>query len=367
MKQTKTSSLYRLVAFLLITIVMIGIVGVVADGARTKDPSDNAPPTDNLGSETDKNDGTTNEESDQSTIPESPKYTHYLTGLVTDEARAAAIPLVYTVDPASALYGISQAFLTVELATELGGSRMLLFTEQNAALGKIGALAPTRGYISNIVSYFGGILVHDGEEGKKSGNEIDLGTGHIDLGKTNKYTYSEGSRELYTNAQLMASALDAARIPTRYTEMPLIPFTFRQNAQASGTRAMGVTVPYGTDNEVSLLYDSVSAAYTMYRGAQLATDPLYRTEVRYQNVLILFCDAVTYEGADHTETVLDTASGGSGYYFSMGAYQRILWSTNEDGCMAVTDSTGTPLLMNPGSTYVSFFKAADKNRIVIER
>ena len=369
MKQTKTSSLYRLVAFLLITIVLIGIVGVVADGARTKDnTSDKTPPTANQsGSETENNDGNTNEESNQQPTPELPKLTHYLTGLVTDESSAASIPLAYVVDPSSPLYGISSAYLTVEFATELGGSRMLLFAAQNPNLGKIGSITQTRGYINNLVSYFGGILVHNGTDGKTAGKEFDLGDAYLNLAASNKYAYSEGSRELYTNGQLMDSALENARIPTRYATIPTVPFHFRTGKMAVGSKAASVTIPYGTGNEVTLVYDSILEEYKMYRGTQIASDPLYRTELSYTNVLTLFCDAVTYEGSDSTTTVLDTVSGGSGYYFSMGAYQKIIWSTTEDGRMVLTDSAGVPLEMNAGTTYLSFYKASEKSKIILQR
>ena len=366
MKQTKTSSLYRLVAFLLITIVLIGIVGVVADGARQSDTNDQTPPTaDQLGSETDKNDGNSNQQTTQTPLPELPKYKHYLTGLPTDEQTASQIPLVYAIDPTSPLYGVSASHLTVELATEMGESRMLLYLDQNTSIGKIGAIAPMRAYINKVASYFGGIQVHNGTDDKLCATPTDSKSAQIDLSSATKYAYSEGVRELYTNGQLIASAMENARIPTKYASPPTLPFSFYDTPTTLGSSATTVTIPYGKSNVVSLRYDTLTQQYRMYRSDEAVVDPLTQEAAAYTNVLVLFCDALTYENADRTETALDTASGGSGYYLTMGTYQKILWSTDEGGNLVFTDTAGTRLSLNAGASYLSFFKVSQKSDVVL--
>lgn len=368
MKQTKTNSLYRLVAFLLITILLIGVVGIVADGAQDPSSDDTPPLVTPSEPEKDKAEDKTDKPTSQPPILQVPEFTHYLTGLPIREVESQKIPLCYVVDSRSALYGISSSVFTVEIGMENGTSRYLFYTMQHESIGKIGAIAPTRSNVSTLLSYFGGILVHNGVDGWAT-YDTPSGESSLDLDRNGRYAYTESGTLVFTNSDLMAGAVEDTRLPTRFSDTPRLPFSFADygsEIKAPGI-ATKITIPYGMQNETVLTYSSLDGRYLLSKNENAITDPINQAAVSYDNALILFSDAVTYEKADGTECLLDTKSGGTGYYFTRGTYLKVLWNVDADGNMKITDSAGKDLTINRGTTYLSFFKVSEKGKITIEK
>ena len=73
-------------------------------------------------------------------------------------------------------------------------------------------------------------------------------------------------------------------------------------------------------------------------------------------------DSTTKDTESATELILDTKSGGRGYYAAFGTVIDISWSVDESGQMIVS-SGGQILSTNPGSTYISFIKSSQINNI----
>jgi len=66
------------------------------------------------------------------------------------------------VDPKSSLYGVSYADISIEFPIEDGTSRLLVYSTSGEVMWKIGALMPTRRYISCMSGFFGGVVVSYG-------------------------------------------------------------------------------------------------------------------------------------------------------------------------------------------------------------
>ena len=105
-------------------------------------------------------------------------------------------------------------------------------------------------------------------------------------------------------------------------------------------------------------------AYVLYKGESAVTDLLNGRTCDYDNAFVLFASATTYETAAATETVIDTAGGGEGYYFTRGTVQKITWTTDADGNLVFYNEVGGLLTVNTGSSYIAFEKASKKDSII---
>lgn len=356
MKISKTNSLLRLVAFLLITVVLVGVVGIVSEGME-KEPTTN-----------------------DTALPDAPiitppatdipavleRYENYLSGLSCSMEDSKNVPLCYMMSPMTSLYGIKDAELTIEFPLENGQTRLLVYTSKTMALGKIGSVSPMRKFISPFLSSFGGILVHNGIDDTVSYSSQEVGN-TIDLSKSNAYSYTEGQGQVHTNGKLISSALENLQYITTQNTKPSLPYTFPDLPEVNihGTyQGQNITIPFGTQNKTQLIYDISAGAYRYESNGQTRTDFHNGEIVTYKNVFILFSDSTTYERADTTELVFECTEGGAGYYFTNGSMLKFIW-TIEDGNMVFKDLSGNKLVINRGNSYLSLYKTTQKNSILI--
>lgn len=369
MKNTKTSSLFRLVAFLLITVVLIGAVGLVSEGMNKhpgEESTDNEKADSNTSDEGEEDGAPPTMETPEPTPPTPPEYLNYLSGLECTKENVDKIPTAYLLDSSMPIYGMSDSILSIEFPIEDGTSRILMYTDGAKSLGKIGSITQTRKFINTLCSYFGGILVHNGEDDAVEYSQGKQGGSAIDLSKSSSYAYSEGSSHLYTNASLMANALDNSRVPTRFSSYPSLPFYFRgyfdEQIKASES-AKRITIPFGQENRVSLVYNEETERYMYQRNGINRVDLHNGEYIEYDNAFVLFCDSTTYERSDATELVLDTQGGGTGYYCTGGTLMKILWSEDASGNLRFTNTKGELLCINRGTSYISFYKTTLKAQI----
>ena len=185
MTPQKLTGFNRFVCFVIVAIIVILIIGFVASGRQNNEP----PGSGDVGNSTNDTDGnndnngtnnkndtlnneysddnTNSEDSNQDASEEKPTvYTNPITGLVVSETQYNSIPLATVVNPVSPLYGVSNADIAIEFPLEDGSSRMLVYNTSEAPLWKIGALVPTRSFISSMSAFFGGMVVSYGDDGK---------------------------------------------------------------------------------------------------------------------------------------------------------------------------------------------------------
>ena len=87
-------------------------------------------------------------------------------------------------------------------------------------------------------------------------------------------------------------------------------------------------------------------------------DMLTGDNISFKNVFILFANATTYENSDGTELVIDTVSGGRGYYISNGGLTEFVWSTTKSGELVFKNLMGETLVVNRGNAYIAYYKAS---------
>ena len=221
MKWIQNGNLAKLVAFFVIAAVITCTVSFAANGWESfitepdsdKIVTDVNKENDNVDENTDGDNNTNNQDPDVPTVAPAPKYFHCLTGLEITLENSLKKPLCIVMSSTDPLYGISSSYLTIEIPTEYGKTRLLCFTDDTDQLGKIGSLAPTRGYMSNLASYFGGVLLSYGNDDSFE-YDYHSPSGHLNFAETTGYCYSEYNTFSYTNGDLVKAFISNSGVST---------------------------------------------------------------------------------------------------------------------------------------------------------
>ena len=366
------SILAIVIVVLLVLSVSIAVNGWQSDteGEYSGEDGNSADNADNPNGDTESNDGTADNKFPTTENPEkptTPEYTYYLTGVECSPECSSALPFVFAMDPSAPLYSISDSELIIEIPTEQGKTRYLVYKSSVDGLGKIGAVAPTRDYISAIVKYFGGVLAARGND-DIVGYSAPPSTLHLDLTKRPDATFKENGKHYYTDSETTESFLEDEGIDRETLKKHKLPFTFAEYGKSvrGNNSAKRVIIPYSQENVTELTYDETSNKYLLSFAGRQKYDLLVGKEVSFTNCFILFTDSITYELAEGTESVLDVASGGYGYYLSGGTMRELRWYTDNSGNLCFRDLSSDELIVNRGNSYIAYFKSAYSDTVIIE-
>ena len=386
MKSSKMNGLHRSVAFILIAILLICVIAFAANGWQSNTNDD--PDSGNVGNKTDETDENTDgtndsngnqtpddqpppNEPEQPDVPdeptvEVPKYYNKFTGLEITEQQLYATPTGFVLNPKMPLYGISSADITFEFPTENGATRLLTYFTNSSTLWKVGSIAPTRDFITATSNLLGGIVVGYGSDDIVEYSASDTSRIELDLSKISGSYYVENTRYIYTCKDMIDLAISRTPglIKSPYKEAPYI-FAELGTSVLGTAKATTVILPFSETDETEFYYSESTGQYLYFKSGTRKVDMLNGKNVAYTNVFTLFADTTTYEKADGTELIVDTMSGGSGYYFSNGYMTEIRWSVDEGGNLEFKTLSGELLTVNRGNAYIGYYKAANASKITI--
>ena len=369
MNWLQNGNLAKLVAFFVIAVVITCTVSFAANGWQSfienpdgNDAADNeSKPGENTG------DDTENEENDVPVIAPEPKYYHYITGLETTLEASLKKPLCVVFSSENPMYGISSSFMTIELPVEYGNTRLLCFTSDAQSLGKLGSIAPSRGYISNFATYFGGVLLSYGYDDAFSYDYYQPNN-HLDFAGTTGYCYTEYNTMVYTNGDLVNAFINNSKINTVTNDNVKLPYDFIEvsaDPVYGDIGATSVVIKYSDTNSTELVYSSIENKYYFSKNSGVKNDLLNDKSLSYDNVFVLFADSTTYETAESTQIVMNTATSGKGKYISYGRAIEITWSKDVSGNLTFFDADGQKILVNRGTSYVAVVKSSNESFVKI--
>ncbi len=361
MNKTKSSGIIRLIAFFLVTVVLVCAFGFSADGWQIKQNDPNNETINSAGGTLPP--GEEKNETENTNTPEIyiPKFTSYLTGLEISEEQSTKRPIAFVMDGSSPLYSASLSDVLVELPVENGGTRILSITSDLTNAWKIGSLVQNRGYISNVGKFFDTIIASSGNDDSISYNSCDTAKDNLLLSVDNTYCYSEYSYYLYTNTNLVKSALSASQISSIRTADKDAPYIFTDYGTeeiCGNNTANKMSVVYSANNACEFVYSKDTGTYTMIRNGNSNNDLLTNSNLEFKNCFVLFADSVTYEGTSGSQTVMNTIGSGVGYYFTNGTAIEIQWDSDTDGNLRFSDVNGEILKINRGKIYIGFVKSS---------
>ena len=373
MKWLQNGNLAKLVAFFVIAVVITCTVSFAANGWQSfindETKNDNVV-ADNKNPSSDNNDNQEkNDEEDVPVVLPTPKYYHSITGLETDYETSLKRPLCLSFGASDPLYGISSSYLTIEFPTEYGNTRFLCFTDEAKTLGKIGSLSPTRGYISNLATYFGGILLSYGSDDHFEYDYLEP-KDVLNFAETNGYCYTEYNSFVYTNGDLVNAFLNNTRVNLASSDVCKLPYSFPEvdkKAEISGDGATAISITYSDKNSTQLNYSAIEGCYVLSKNSVVKNDLLNDKALKYDNVFILYANSTTHETESDTQLIIDTSSKGAGIYVSNGMYIEITWEKDSSDNLVFYNSNGEKLTVNRGTSYISFVKASSKSSIKISK
>lgn len=365
MNKEKANSYGRLLVIFLVAVIMVFSFGLVADGWQQ---ANGVTPDDEGGDTTvdvPDNEAAGGEDTEAGAVPEAPKYYNRLSGLECSEEISKKSHLAYTVHSNLPFYGISSCDLLVEFPVEDGQTRLLVFTSDFSKYGKIGTLAKTRSYITNIADNFGAILLSMGDDTKIVSASLHPTIKEINLENLDGYHYTEYTHYAYTNSTLVNSALVNLGIDMHSTASVSLPYAFADSGTSlvlGDTKAERIYIPYSISQDTSFSYSSVTKKYTYEKSGVPKKDNLTNEFIAFDNIFVLFADSVTYEDKNGTTMNVETEKGGEGYFVSCGAARKILWTSTGEG-LKFTDIYGSELVINPGINYIGYAKASKTNEV----
>lgn len=375
MQKETQGSANKVLAAVLIGVMLILMIGIVVSGWQTDESGANsgkgselATNTDNLNGDTEKNNGTAdNFLKDENNHQKIPEYIDYLTGLEISEKYENRNPFVLVTGANLPAYGISNSSLTVEIPTEETNTRLLNYKYDVYELGKIGAFDSSRDYITNLTSFFGGLIISNGNDDIISYSSLSKAI-TFDLTKHTDAVYKENSNNLFTSGEQISKIAKKENIDLFTYKRSELPFEFCEyGASVTGkTEAVEVKIPYSQENVTHLIYDTSTKLYTLYKNEAAKVDMLNGEALKYKNVFVLFADVVTYETAYGTESVVKNETSGGGYYISDGTLTEIRWSVDSSNHLVFKNLNGNKLIINRGSSYIGYYKASSANSVTFK-
>ena len=265
------------------------------------------------------------------------------------------------------MYGISSSYLTIEFPTEYGNTRFLCFTDEATSLGKIGSLAPSRGYISNLASYFGGILLSYGNDDSFE-YEYTAPQSVLDFNATSGYCYTEYSSFIYTNGDLVNALMNNTGVSDTAPDAISLPYDFpaiEETVDLNGNKSEIISISYSNNSSTILSFSQADGKYYLAKNNSIKKDLLNDKAISYDNVFVLYANTTTYETDTSTELIVDTYTSGTGIYATMGKCIEITWTKDASGNLVFYNAQGEKLTANRGTTYIGFVKASAKASVQV--
>ena len=358
MNKKKTGNLLRLIAFFLTSLILICTFGFTVDGWIINENEGGLLPPENETNNGDLPEFPKDEPTDST--PQKPdvyipKHLNSLTGLECTEVVAKSTPLCFLLESRGANYGIYGSDICVEIPIENGETKLLCIRRDIDNLLKIGSLSKTRGYISNVSSFFSAVNICVGEDDTLN-YPVCNNAQVLDLSLISGYHYTEFSDFNYTYTDLINKAIEDFSIKVNKADNSL-PFLFNDYGKDQVTyeeKGERILIPYSSNNQKSLIYDNVIKI----------SDAINGKFPTFVNCLVLFADSTTYDKQSGTTMIMDTIGGGTGYYFTNGSFTQITWESTNEGVMSFYNTDGEKLIMNRGSTYISYFKSSLVDKII---
>ena len=371
MNKVKLQGFSKFIAFLLIAVLVISVIVFAVNGNEPTDNENNvilndSEQTDDIESTDDQESApskdTENEE--ESTTEDTPsKVINVMTGIPYEEGATTAFGIV--IDPKKPSYGLSYADIAIEFPTENVDSRMLFYFSKAETVWKIGSISESRGYIEDVSLLLGGVLISNGNDDKLSYPTLDVGLKCVDISKHADCYYAENERYIFTNSNSLKSILDRtayAENENGYKNPPFIISELGSDSTIEG--ANSIYIPYSTDNSTTLVYNNKTGKYQYIKCDEIKYDLLTGDMITYTNAFVLYANSTTYENSNASQLIVNTTAGGRGYYFSKGKYCEINWSVDNEN-LVFTTLSGELLAVNPGNSYITYFKTSKSDSVLI--
>lgn len=304
-----------------------------------------------------------------SKAPEIPKNLNPLTG-VADLAETAIgkRPVSFMINNSHSAWpqmGISQADIIYEWPYEGSATRMMAVFSDYTKAPAIGPLRSVRHDFVELSIPFHTLFVHWGGSYAGYDTITNNGVDHLD-GDAGAEAFYRDQGRLDQGSSLEHTAMaNTAFIPSLIVENGFEMNFATPNAYTyspTGIPAVlddpaGRTLDVELSNDVfcNIRYDDATRKYSKFEFDEPQIDGNTNIPVQLDNVFLLFA-GITQFGEDPILRDLLLEQGGTGYYMNGGTKTAISWIKPDlnSPMLYTVQSTGAPLTVNPGNSWVMF-------------
>jgi len=301
-------------------------------------------------------------------MPVTPGHTNLLTGLatLTDEAvgkRPVAV-MVNNTKASFPQYGIAQADIIFEVPVEGAETRFMAMYGDYTQVPKICSVRSCRMYFPEFSEGFDAVYVNWGMADAIRPYVNSLNLTHYD-GAFNDGKLFDRDEERRASGKAIEH--------TGYFNGPGLPEAMAKKEQRTDIEAdkkdtafnfyepENVVKPTGDACEVfevdygaadsKFTYDAETNTYLKEHNGNPQMDGVTGTQLAFTNVLILETDIGDHPNGTHRD--VRWYNGGTGYYISNGAVQKISWSKESiESRILLFDEDGKELTINAGKSYI---------------
>lgn len=252
--------------------------------------------------------------------------------------------------------GLESAYLVYEMVVEGSATRfMALFKDHS--LEKVGPIRSSRHYFLDYAMENDAIYAHAGWSPKAMSDISSLKINNINgvAGDSDIYwrdnTYDSTWHNLYTSLAKLSERADKKEY-RRTTDTENLTYNKLDEAP-NGKDVTEIYIPYAGFYKVKYVYDEASMRFVRYVNGNPHTSQTGEN-LSTKNIIMYSVKNVNLQDGDNKgRQDLKNIGSGTGYYFSDGKVVEINWEkTARDKTTKYTLKDGTPLVVNPGNTYI---------------
>ncbi len=275
-----------------------------------------------------------------------------------EHVRPIAVMIDNDSDAARPQIGLEDAYMVYEIVVEGKATRfMALFKDYE--LEKVGPVRSSRHYFLDYAMEHDAVYAHAGWSPKAAKDIGALKINNINgvLGDGACYwrdnTYDKTWHNLYTStAKLSAHAKDKKGYRLE-TDNKIPDYHKTDSTPEIGEVNHSITIPYASFYKVAFKYDEAQKCYVRYVNNKEHTSQTGEALTAKNIILYQVKNVALPDTENKGRQDLENIGSGTGYYFTNGKMLKINWSKSaRDAKTVYTLEDGTPLMLNPGNTYV---------------
>lgn len=298
-----------------------------------------------------------------------------LTGLFIDESIAQRRPFAVTINNMSKALpqsGISQADIYYEVLAE-GGITRIVAVFQNSTSEKIGPVRSARHYFLDFVLDNDAVYIHHGGSPQAYSSIKSLKVNDFDGMNITSFFFRDKNRMNQKGMYEHSSYIDATKFfdvwnesgyKVKSKEDTMFNFSTK-TMELDGETAQKVTLAYSGEQISVFEYDEGNKVYNRFQNSKVHLDEETKEQLNVSNVIIQYTNIYVIADDDKGRREVKLIGNGDGMYITYGKAIPIKWSkTSHNSPTTWTDTSGKPLLLNKGKTWINVF--ANKGNVTIE-
>jgi len=294
-----------------------------------------------------------------------------LTGLATTTANAERRPWAVVIENFPTVRpqaGLNSADLVIESPTEGGITRFVTVFQSELPPGLVGPIRSARSFFNDWIRPLAPFFSHSGGS-EKALSQLQKGYGGIqdvnEFFNADAYTRDDSKKpphNLFTTAKrFWGYAADK-----NWSQTGTAPkLNFNKDLPA-GKPVLNITIPYQpSEYQVVYNYQPVTDTYARTTGGTTQFDSATNTAPAIKNVIVLFTKITPYPNDALKRVDIQTTGSGQLLLFANGQMYQGQWTkTDNDSFFDWQDSSGQPLILNPGKIWISVIDNAQASSIV---